>query len=94
MTNSTIIKNVSEELKKNQRSLDEIQQAVWDIIILNQLNNSQIAALFTSLMREALLQPHNKNLLEKLDITDDKLNPEVTVTIQKILTEEWMRRNL
>lgn len=94
MANSTIIKKVAEELKRNQKSLDDIQQHIWDVIILNQLTNEQVAALFTSLMRETLMQPHNQKLLKQLNVGAETLDPKLVTLIQKILTENWLRTNL
>ncbi len=90
MTNSRVNSEIQKVLRQNKKSLDEIQQHVYDVIILNQLTNSEVAALFTALLKEILTTPHNLDLLERIGIDSGKLNPETVTKIQQVLTEEWL----
>lgn len=91
--NRRLINETKKVLDENKQSLDDIQQHIWDTIILNQLNNSEVAALFTALMREALSQPQNIERLAELGITPDMLNTEAVTTIQRMLTDDWLIAN-
>lgn len=93
MTTTQSEKKISEFLQKNQKSIDEIQQHVWDIITINRLTNSEVAALLTSFMRTTLLQPHNQELLKKIGLSKENLTPRVVVETQNILTIQWLQGN-
>lgn len=86
-------KELRQFLKDNNSSLDDIQEHIWDIIVLNQLSNQEVAAVFTSLMRDVLSQEHNAKLLGDIGISIEQLNPHLTTDIQQILTEEWLIDN-
>lgn len=90
MTNKVAEKKISDYLNQNKQSLDEINQHIYDIITINRLTNSEVAALFTGLMRQVLSSDHNTKLLDNLGIQVGQLNPELTTKIQQILTEEWL----
>ncbi|HEL2723722.1 TPA: hypothetical protein ACIRLU_000261 [Streptococcus suis] len=90
MTNKVAEKKISDYLKQNKQSLDEINQHIYDVIAINRLTNSEVAALFTGLMRQVLSSEHNTKLLSNLGIQIGQLNPELTTKIQQILTEEWL----
>ncbi|HEM3488670.1 hypothetical protein J5581_02850 [Streptococcus suis] len=88
--NTIAEKKISDYLNQNKQSLDEINQHIYDIITINRLTNSEVAALFTGLMRQVLSSEHNVKLLNILGIQVGQLNPELTTKIQQILTEEWL----
>lgn len=90
MGNRVLKKKISDYLNQNKQSLDDINQHIYDVILINRLTNSEVAALFTGLMREILSSEHNKKLLNNLGIDIGQLNPELTTKIQQILTEEWL----
>ena len=83
-------KDIFKFLEQHKQSLDEIQQHIYDIIIINRMKNNEVAAMFTSLMRQIMTTEHNANLLDGLGLDVGKLNPEVLAKIQQILTEEWL----
>ncbi|HGA1322637.1 TPA: hypothetical protein ACIRIB_002413 [Streptococcus suis] len=88
--NTIAEKKISDYLNQNKQSLDEINQHFYDVIKINRLTNSEVAALFTGLMRQVLSSEHNVKLLNILGIQVGQLNPELTTKIQQILTEEWL----
>lgn len=90
MVNKVAEKKISDYLNQNKQSLDDINQHFYDVIKINRLTNSEVAALFTSLMRQVLSSEHNVKLLNILGIQVGQLNPELTTKIQQILTEEWL----
>ena len=90
MVNKVADKKISDYLNQNKQSLDDINQHIYDIITINRLTNSEVAALFTGLMRQVLSSEHNVKLLDNLGIQVGQLNPELTTKIQQILTEEWL----
>ncbi|HEL9623748.1 TPA: hypothetical protein U0J94_001148 [Streptococcus suis] len=90
MTNKVAEKKIVDYLDQNRQSLDEINQHIYDVIAINRLTNSEVAALFTGLMRQVLSSDHNAKLLGNLGIQVGQLNPELTTKIQQILTEEWL----
>lgn len=90
MVNKVAEKKISDYLNQNKQSLDEINQHFYDVIAINRLTNSEVAALFTGLMRQVLSSEHNVKLLDNLGIQVGQLNPELTTKIQQILTEEWL----
>ncbi|MGT2911367.1 hypothetical protein ACVR1I_06585 [Streptococcus cameli] len=90
MSNSVTEKKISKLLRENKKSMDEIQQHIYDTIILNQLTTGEVAALFTSLMRQVLTTSHNQALLDRLGLDSGKLNPEAISQIQMLLTIEWL----
>lgn len=90
MVNKIAEKKISDYLNKNKLSLDEINQHIYDIIVINRLTNAEVGALFTGLMRQVLSSEHNVKLLDNLGIQVGQLNPELTTKIQQILTEEWL----
>lgn len=90
MINKVAEKKISDYLNQNKQSLDEINQHFYDVIAINRLTNSEVAALFTGLMRQVLSSEHNVKLLNILGIQVGQLNPELTTKIQQILTEEWL----
>ena len=90
MINKVAEKKISDYLNQNKQSLDEINQHFYDAITINRLTNSEVAALFTGLMRQVLSSEHNVKLLDNLGIQVGRLNPELTTKIQQILTEEWL----
>ena len=90
MINKVAEKKISDYLNQNKQSLDEINQHIYDVITINRLTNSEVAALFTGLMRQVLSSEHNVKLLDNLGIQVGQLNPELTTKIQQILTEEWL----
>ena len=90
MVNKVADKKISDYLNQNKQSLDDINQHIYDVITINRLTNSEVAALFTGLMRQALSSEHNVKLLDNLGIQVGQLNPELTTKIQQILTEEWL----
>ena len=88
--NKKMDKDIFKFLEQHKQSLDEIQQHIYDIIIINRMKNNEVAAMFTSLMRQIMTTEHNANLLDGLGLDVGKLNPEVLAKIQQILTEEWL----
>ncbi|HEM5073819.1 TPA: hypothetical protein U1266_000910 [Streptococcus suis] len=90
MVNKVAEKKISDYLNQNRQSLDEINQHIYDVIAINRLTNSEVAALFTGLMRQVLSSDHNAKLLDNLGIQVGQLNPELTTKIQQILAEEWL----
>lgn len=90
MINKVAEKKISDYLNQNKQSLDDINQHIYDVIKINRLTNSEVAALFTGLMRQVLSSEHNVKLLDNLGIQVGQLNPELTTKIQQILTEEWL----
>ncbi|WP_312248526.1 hypothetical protein [Streptococcus parasuis] len=90
MVNKVADKKISDYLNQNKQSLDDINQHIYDVITINRLTNSEVAALFTGLMRQVLSSEHNVKLLDNLGIQVGQLNPELTTKIQQILTEEWL----
>ncbi|HEM4025180.1 TPA: hypothetical protein U1V69_000320 [Streptococcus suis] len=88
--NAIAKKQIDDYLNQNRQSLDEINQHFYDVIAINRLTNSEVAALFTGLMRQVLSSEHNTKLLSNLGIQNGQLNPELTTKIQQILTEEWL----
>ncbi|CYX04241.1 hypothetical protein [Streptococcus suis] len=90
MINKVAEKKISDYLNQNKQSLDDINQHIYDVIKINRLTNSEVAALFTGLMRQVLSSEHNVKLLNILGIQVGQLNPELTTKIQQILTEEWL----
>lgn len=88
--NKKMDKDIFKFLEQHKQSLDEIQQHIYDIIIINRMKNNEVAAMFTSLMRQIMTTEHNANLLDDLGLDVGKLNPEVLTKIQQILTEEWL----
>ncbi len=90
MVNKVADKKISDYLNQNKQSLDDINQHIYDVITINRLKNSDVAALFTGLMRQVLSSEHNVKLLDNLGIQVGQLNPELTTKIQQILTEEWL----
>ncbi|HEL2363784.1 TPA: hypothetical protein TZY53_000673 [Streptococcus suis] len=88
--NAIAEKKISDYLNQNKKSLDEINQHIYDVIAINRLTNSEVAALFTGLMRQVLSSEHNAKLLDSLGIQVGQLNPALTTKIQQILTEEWL----
>ncbi|MGQ7382988.1 hypothetical protein ACTGZS_09515 [Streptococcus suis] len=88
--NTIAEKKISDYLNQNKQSLDDINQHIYDAIKINRLTNSEVAALFTGLMRQVLSSEHNVKLLNILGIQVGQLNPELTTKIQQILTEEWL----
>ena len=90
MVNKVADKKISDYLNQNKQSLDNINQHIYDVITINRLTNSEVAALFTGLMRQVLSSEHNVKLLDNLGIQVGQLNPELTTKIQQILTEEWL----
>ncbi|HEM3628888.1 TPA: hypothetical protein U1C31_001151 [Streptococcus suis] len=88
--NAIAEKKISDYLNQNKQSLDDINQHIYDVIKINRLTNSEVAALFTGLMRQVLSSEHNVKLLNILGIQVGQLNPELTTKIQQILTEEWL----
>ncbi|HFU3721128.1 TPA: hypothetical protein ACGO5I_000697 [Streptococcus suis] len=90
MINKAAEKKISDYLNQNKQSLDDINQHIYDVIKINRLTNSEVAALFTGLMRQVLSSEHNVKLLDNLGIQVGQLNPELTTKIQQILTEEWL----
>lgn len=90
MVNKVADKKISDYLNQNKLSLDDINQHIYDVITINRLTNSEVAALFTGLMRQVLSSEHNVKLLDNLGIQVGQLNPELTTKIQQILTEEWL----
>ncbi|CYW10378.1 hypothetical protein [Streptococcus suis] len=88
--NAIAKKQIDDYLNQNRQSLDEINQHIYDVIAINRLTNSEVAALFTGLMRQVLSSDHNTKLLDNLGIQVGQLNPELTTKIQQILTEEWL----
>ena len=90
MVSKVAEKKISDYLNQNKQSLDDINQHIYDVIKINRLTNSEVAALFTGLMRQVLSSEHNVKLLDNLGIQVGQLNPELTTKIQQILTEEWL----
>ena len=90
MVNKVADKKISDYLNQNKQSLDDINQHIYDVITINRLTNSEVAALFTGLMRQVLSSEHNVKLFDNLGIQVGQLNPELTTKIQQILTEEWL----
>ena len=90
MVNKVADKKISDYLNQNKQSLDDINQHIYDVITINRLTNSEVAALFTGLMRQVLSSEHNVKLLDNLGIQVGQLNPELTTKIQQILTEDWL----
>ena len=90
MVNKVADKKISDYLNQNKQSLDDINQHIYDVITINRLTNSEVAALFTGLMRQVLSSEHNVKLLDNLGIQVGQLNPELTTKIQQILTDEWL----
>ena len=90
MINKVAEKKISDYLNQNKQSLDGINQHFYDVIAINRLTNSEVAALFTGLMRQVLSSEHNTKLLSNLGIQIGQLNPELVTKIQQILTEEWL----
>ncbi|HEM3176522.1 TPA: hypothetical protein U1V77_001579 [Streptococcus suis] len=88
--NAIAEKQIDDYLNQNRQSLDEINQHIYDVIAINRLTNSEVAALFTGLMRQILSHEHNVKLLNNLGIQVGQLNLELTTKIQQILTEEWL----
>ncbi|WP_421362645.1 hypothetical protein [Streptococcus suis] len=88
--NAIAEKQINDYSNQNRQSLDEINQHIYDIITINRLTNSEVAALFTGLMRQVLSSEHNAKLLDSFGIQVGQLNPELTTKIQQILTEEWL----
>ncbi|HEL9642781.1 hypothetical protein [Streptococcus suis] len=88
--NTIAEKKISDHLNQNKLSLDEINQHIYDVLVINRLTNSEVAALFTGLMRQILSEEHNSKRLSNVGIEVGQLNPEMTTKIQQILTEEWL----
>lgn len=74
-----------------QKHMDELHQHILDGAIMYKLTNQEIAALLTGVMRNILLQDHNKAQLETLNINTNKLTPEAVTIFQKIWTEEYIK---
>ncbi|HHK1319296.1 TPA: hypothetical protein ACQOEQ_001641, partial [Streptococcus pyogenes] len=90
VVNKKLDKDIFKFLEQHKQSLDDIQQHIYDVIIINRLKNHEVAAMFTSLMRQIMTTEHNAKLLDSLGLDVGKLNPEVLAKIQQILTEEWL----
>ena len=74
-----------------QKHMDELHQHILDGAIKFKLTNKDIAALLTGVMRNILLQDHNKAQLESLNIDTNKLTPEAVTIFQRIWTEEYIK---
>lgn len=93
MSNKTVDNKIDKVLLESKQSLDEIHQHMFDIITINRLTNSEVASLFTSLMKQILTTETNSKLLSKLGIEVGMLTPKTIAAIQEALTVEWLEQN-
>jgi len=86
-------KKINEFIKKRseRKDLDEIQQAFIDSIVLNGLNNKEVAALLFAVMRNILLMNGNKPIIEHLGLTEKDMTIDNVQLVQKILLEEYLK---
>lgn len=75
-----------------EKDIDAIQQHIIDTVLLNGLNNQEIAAVLFSTMRNILSLENNKKFLCGMNIKDpSQLGVEATLQIQKLLTKEYAK---
>lgn len=84
-------RKIDEFVKSQDKDLDEMQQHIYDMVTMYGLNNSEVAALLTSIMIQVLSGDNNKKYLDKLNLTPDTLGLKATLLIQEILTDEYVK---
>ena len=80
-------------MSEKQKHINELHQHILDGVIIYKLTNQEIAALLTSVMRNILVQEHNKSRLIDMGIAEEHLTPETVTLIQRIWTEEYIKSN-
>ena len=80
-------------MSDKEKHIDELHQHILDGALIYKLTNQEIAALLTSVMRNILIQDHNKGRLIEMGITEAHLTPEAVTLIQRIWTEEYIGNN-
>ena len=83
-------KKIGEQLKKNREAvdIDKLEQEIRQMLVLQGFTMAEIAALLFTVMRNMLLYPNHKEILESMGISD-KMTVEEVTTIQQLLVKEY-----
>ncbi|MDT1957584.1 hypothetical protein MX629_04000 [Carnobacterium divergens] len=83
-------RSINEFINDQEKDLDEMQQHIYDMIILYRLTNEEVGSLLTSVMLRVMSNDKNKPKLEEMGITKFNLSVDVVSEIQKILTKSYV----
>lgn len=85
----------SRKQAKKEKDLDALQEELISMLSVHSLKTDEVAALLFSTMRIVMLQKANKRKLkENFSINVEKLNVEGILTVQRALTESYLKNNL
>ena len=85
----------SRKQAKKEKNLDALQEELISMLSVHSLKTDEVAALLFSTMRIVMLQKVNKRKLkENFSIDVEKLNVEGILTVQRALTESYLKNNL
>lgn len=85
----------SRKQAKKEKDLDVLQEELISMLSVHSLKTDEVAALLFSTMRTVMLQKANKRKLkENFSIEVEKLNVEGILTVQRALTESYLKNNL
>lgn len=85
----------SRKQAKKEKDLDALQEELISMLSVHSLKTDEVAALLFSTMRIVMLQKVNKRKLkENFSIDVEKLNVEGILTVQRALTESYLKNNL
>ncbi len=85
----------SRKQAKKEKDLDNLQEELISMLSVYSLKTDEVATLLFSTMRTVMLQKANKRKLkENFSIDVEKLNVEGILTVQRALTESYLKNNL
>lgn len=85
----------SRKQAKKEKDLDVLQEELISMLSVHSLKTDEVAALLFSTMRTVMLQKANKRKLkENFSIDVEKLDVEGILTVQRALTESYLKNNL
>lgn len=80
---------------KKEKDLNVLQEELISMLSVHSLKTDEVAALLFSTMRIVMLQKANKRKLkESFSVDVKKLNVEGILTVQRALTESYLKNNL
>lgn len=85
----------SRKQAKKEKDLDVLQEELISMLSVHSLKTDEVAALLFSTMRIVMMQKANKRKLkENFSVDVEKLNVEGILTVQRALTESYLKNNL
>lgn len=85
----------SRKQAKKEKDLNVLQEEIISMLSVHSLKTDEVAALLFSTMRIVMLQKANKRKLkESFSVDVEKLNVEGILTVQRALTESYLKNNL